>query len=31
MINLNKEFETAQRTIQSIDTILGQAKEIGKT
>jgi flagellar basal-body rod protein FlgF len=31
MINLNKEFETAQRTVQSIDTILGQAKEIGKT
>ncbi len=31
MISLNKEFETAQRTIQSLDRMLGETKEIGKT
>ncbi len=31
MISLSKEFETAQRTIESIDQMLGESKEIGKT
>ncbi len=30
MIKINRDFESAQKAIRSIDTILGQAKEIGK-
>lgn len=30
MIQLNKDYETTQKIIQSLDTMMGQAKEVGK-